>query len=291
MDAIKQAQLKKSRSYTACITEAYRMFFNNIKLVFRHTWIFALACSLSIALYSSLHIDSLLDDNGRLFQTGPVLSLLLMVCANVAFYARVMMLINRQTMKWNTIRCAKLALCGLIIAMLPAIIIGVIAYMYGDALVKPGNVNGFIISSTAVIAIFILMTLPLLYVSMKYLMAPGTTLRRTIISSYKTGLRHWGFIFTTSLLSGLLVTACTMLASMPTLIILTANSLSVAGVTFIGDPTGLPSSFFTTRFITFAATSFISLYINVFALFVYYFIYGSIDTRENEKKEFLKQQS
>lgn len=292
MDAIKQAQLKKSRSYTACIAEAYRMFFNNIKLIFRHTWIFTLVCAFTIALYSSLYIGSVLDDEGQLVRYDVLLSLILMLCANVAFGARVMMLLNGQTMKWNTIRCAKATLLGIIMAFILSLIIGITAYTIGGtSLAKPENANIFAMSIIAITVVFALMSLPLVFVVMRYFMDNGSRLHKIFFASYKTGLRHWGFIFTTCLLTFLLVTACNILVSMPTLIILTANSLSVAGVKLIGDPSGLPSSFYAMRFITIMVTSFISLYIYTFTVFVYYFIYGSIDTRESEKKEYLKQQS
>lgn len=292
MDAIKQVQLKKNRSYTSCIAESYRMFFNNLRLIFRKTWIFALICALSIALHFSLYIDSLSYTEEEVKPAGVVLSLLLMLCANIAFGARVIMLLNGRTMKWNVVRYTKIALCGLFIFFLLSIILGIIAYMMGDTITaNPEKTNYLIMSFIAVIGVCTLLALPLVYVIMKYFIDPDSRLHRIIFKAYMTGLRNWGFIFTTCLLTFLLVTACTIIVSIPTIIILIANSLSVAGVRYIGDPSGLPSSFAAIRFITFAVTSFISLYISIFTVFVYYFIYGSIDTRENEKKEYLKQPS
>lgn len=291
MDAIKQAQLKKSRSYTACIAEAYRMFFNNIRQIFRHTWLFSLICALSIALYSSLYINSVFNDEGQIVHYDVLLSFILMVGASIAFYARVMMLVNGQTMKMNTIKGVKVTLLGIIITFILSLFIGITAYTMGDtSLVKPESVKIFTMALIVITVIFALMALPLVFVVMKYFIDRDSRLHKIFFASYKTGLRHWGFIFTTCLITFLLATACSLLVSMPTLIILTANSLSVAGVKLIGDPSGLPSSFCAIRFATITATSFICLYINIFTIFVYYFIYGSIDTRENERKEYLKQQ-
>ena len=68
---------------------------------------------------------------------------------------------------------------------------------------------------------------------------------------------------------------CAVLVSAPMFIVLAANSLSVYGVNFIGDPTGLPSYFTAIQLVVYALTFFIWAYINIFIIFVCYFLYGS----------------
>lgn len=292
MEAIKQAQLEKSRSYTACITEAYKMFFKNIRLLFRHTWIYTLALAMAIALYSSFYINLLADENSMEFDPKITLALILMLCANIAFSARVIMLLNGQGMRYNIIKCAKLTFLAITAMLLFSFIFGGIVYFMGGATAtRPENINMLIFAFMALATVFAFVALPFAYVAMKYLMDTDSRLHKIMLKAYKTGIRHWGFIFTTCIICLIITSACAVFVSAPTIILLTANSISAAGTSLIGDPSGLPSYFGLLRFFTITITSFINLYISIFAVLVYYFIYGSIETREKEKTDFIKQQS
>lgn len=287
MDTIKQILLKKNRSYTACIADAYRMYFNNIKLIFRHTWAFALFFALSCALYYSFVIN--IRSNFEVANLAKILvALLVAFCADIAFVSRFMMLINKQSMRWNTIRFLKLILFAVILTVLCGIIFSVISYFVGRAF--PNEMNIFAIYVLAITIISELFALPLIYVAMKYLMDTESKLHKILFRSYCTGLRHWGLIFTTCLLGYLIVFACTTVVSTPLLIIILADTISNYGVNTIGDLSGLPSTFNVLRFLTFVPVFFICLYICLFLFFVFYFIYGSIETKEKEKNEFLSQQ-
>ena len=61
--------------------------------------------------------------------------------------------------------------------------------------------------------------------------------------------------------------------------------MSVYGVNTLGDPIGLPSYFVIIQSVVFVLTFFIWSYINIFTIFVSYFLYGSIKTREKEKMD------
>ena len=61
--------------------------------------------------------------------------------------------------------------------------------------------------------------------------------------------------------------------------------MSVYGVNTLGDPIGLPSYFVIIQSVVFVLTFFIWSYINIFTIFVSYFLYGSIKTREIEKMD------
>ena len=43
MENLKQSAISKSRSYTACLSEAHRMLFDNIKLIFSRSWMYCAA--------------------------------------------------------------------------------------------------------------------------------------------------------------------------------------------------------------------------------------------------------
>lgn len=294
MKAIKQAQLNKSRSYTACIAEAHKIFFNNIKLIFRNTWIYSLIYSLISASYLSLYISSILYGNIFTQIAGIATSSLLIICAHIAYISKVMQFINKQSLKWNIIRNTRLTLFYICFILSSGFIFGLFAFIsvkVCNTFFTITEMQMFFTISFIIFIIWTFMILPFVYVFMKYTMEPESKLRDILFKSYKTGLRQWGFIFITCMLAYLLFIICTILVSIPTLILLMANIMSVYGANYIGDPSGLPEYFGVIRFSTITITSFIGMYIYMFIIFVYYFIYGSIKTREMEKNEFLKKQS
>ena len=60
MDNIKQAALSKSRSYIACLSEANKMLFNNIRTIFARTWIYCAVLAVVSAIYLSLYLHAML---------------------------------------------------------------------------------------------------------------------------------------------------------------------------------------------------------------------------------------
>ena len=50
MNNLKQEFLNKSRSYTACISASHRMLFDNIRAIFRHTWLSTIQISSSAGM-------------------------------------------------------------------------------------------------------------------------------------------------------------------------------------------------------------------------------------------------
>lgn len=289
MNSLKQAPLNKNRSYTACISAAHRMFFDNIKPIFRHTWIYAMAYALSFALYLSFSASHQVDRLSASALACVFISFMLMACAQIAYFARTMMLVDNQPMKWNVIRFIKIALwytcLTVIIATATAILIYIITR--GQPISNPDTLAALFLTLVSAVVIAACFMLPYIYVATKYVMEPDSKLRKLVFKSYKTGIRHWGFIFTTILITTLCVAVCAFFVSIPMLIIMMADIQSAVGVSLLGDPAGLPSYFSVLKFIVVSLSSFICAYINIFVVFVYYFMYGSIETREKEKSDFL----
>lgn len=291
MDNLKQASISKSRSYTACLSEAHSMFFDNVRTIFSRTWMYCLALALVSAVYLSLYIHVMLYGN----KTGVTIALcvasLVTLAAEIAYYAKVISLVNGRPMKWNTARCANIvacyiAFCVVLVSVYAFVTYGVVMAKQPVSLVEMQPLF-YIFGGVSIIVMFLL--LPFIYVAMKYLMEPESRLGKIIFKSYKTGLRHWGLIFTALFIATLCASVCAVLVSIPMFIVLAANSFSVYGVNFIGDPTGLPSYFTAIQLVVFTLTFFIWEYVNIFILFVCYFLYGSISTKEKEKKELVKE--
>lgn len=291
MNNLKQESLNKSRSYTACISASHRMLFDNIRTIFKHTWLYALLLALSMSMMSMFYIKALI---GGGYSSSSficlVVSLLLVVCFQVGYTSRVLMLLNCQTMMWNVKRYLRLILLYLCVSFAVSAIQWILVYLViGGTTSVPSDkmpVTMLLIACSSLF--FACVLLPYVYVFMKYMMEPESKLSKLLFKVYKTGLRYWGFIFITLLLAFLCVAVCMFFVSIPMLVITMANTLSVMGVSYLGDSSGLPSYFDFLQYMIVAVSSFICLYINIFIIFVFYFMYGSIETREKERKDFLK---
>lgn len=267
------------------------MLFDNIRSIFSRTWIYCLALALVSAAYLSLYIHAMLYGSSTWLTVALCAVSLITLCAEIAYYARAMFVVNGQPMKWNIKRCTILTAYYIAFCIVMAFVYA--AVFYGVTMAKqPATLYDmmptFYILGGVSVVIYLLL-LPFIYVGMKYLVETDSKLEKIIFKSYKTGLRHWGLIFTALFLATLCAIICAVLVSAPMFIVLAANSLSVYGVNFIGDPTGLPSYFTVIQFVVYALTFFIWAYINMFIIFVCYFLYGSITTREKEKNEMLNE--
>lgn len=291
MNNLKQESLNKSRSYTACISASHRMLFDNIRTIFKHTWLYALLLALSMAMMSMFYIKALI---GGGYSSSSfvclVVSLLLIACFQVGYTARVLMLLDSQTMKWNVKRYLRLFLLYLCVSFAVSAVQWILMYLVvgGAASVSSDKMPVVLFVITCSSLFFACVFLPYVYVFMKYMMESESKLSKLLFKAYKTGLRYWGFIFITLLLAFLCVAVCMFFVSIPMLVITMADTLSAMGVGYMGDPSGLPSYFDFLQYMVVAVSSFICLYINVFIIFVFYFMYGSIETREKERKEFLR---
>ena len=292
MDNIKKSSISKSRSYTACLSEAHRMLFDNFRVIFSRTWIYFAALAVISAVCFMLYTHTMLYGNS----TGQTVAMcgfsLLMLCSVVVYYSRVMFLVNVRPMKWNIIRGFRLAACYYAFCILVWGAQAFITYNYVliHQPISPEALMPLAIAFNVANIVIGLLMLPYVYAAVKYFIEPESKLRHILTSSYATGLRHWGFMFMAMLPAVLCVLLIALFLSIPMLIVITANSYSVFGVNFIGDPTGLPSYFPVIEGSVFALTFFIWAYLNVFVIFVGYFLYGSIEARKKEKKAFLKQE-
>lgn len=291
MNGLKQEILNKSRSYTACISASHRMLFDNIRVIFKHTWLYTLLFALSIALMSMFYIKAIMNDSYESsYFICFVSSLVLVACFNVGYVSRVVMLVNNNAFKWNIIRCIRLLLLYLCFSVIIAAAQWVLVYLVvgRDVYATWSNLSVTLVLISCFYLFVACVLLPYSYVFVKYMMEPKSKLLKLMFKVYKTGWRYWGFIFITLLLASLCAAVCVFLISIPMLIITLADTLSSIGVGYMGDSSGLPDYFNILQYIVVSVTSFICLYVNVFMIFVCYFMYGSIETREKERKDFLK---
>lgn len=293
MKNIKQIELCKSRSYTACITEAFNTITHNLKTILMNTWIYALLTSLTFAAYTSTAFSIMTSGITMLNGAFLFAALLLYLCATIVFFAHSSMLINMRPMALNIKRTVRIMLTLFVFSFIVGVVFGIVSIIifgHNQSAPDAGEDKTAVWILYAVFMIIALLTLPYIYVFAKYMMEPETKLRRLVFKSYKTGLHHWSFIFTTMLIVYLCMTVCAIITCLPVVIILSARMISLNGMALFSDPSGLPGYFDIMQFGLFTMAAFIWSYISVFYMFVCYFIYGSIEARVKEKKEYLNTQ-
>ena len=131
--------------------------------------------------------------------------------------------------------------------------------------------------------IVVLFYLPLYHVLMKYVMEAPCKYWSTLGRNYGVGLRHWGLLFLVFFISGLLVFLISLVVLLPSYILSFANEQAHMGM-LMGDPLGMPSHIVPLTFTTTTLCSFIHFYVGQVMLVHNYYVYGSIETREQEKK-------
>ena len=123
-----------------------------------------------------------------------------------------------------------------------------------------------------------------MYVLMKYVMEAPCKYWKTLSANLGCGMRHWGSLFLVFFLSMLLVQLIGLVIMLPSHILSYANQQAHLGL-LIGDPLGMPSYMSTLTFTTFTLCSFIEFYVSQVMLVHNYYIYGSIDTKEQEREQ------
>jgi hypothetical protein len=126
--------------------------------------------------------------------------------------------------------------------------------------------------------------LPINYVTMKYILTPDQSFWPALWSNYKRGLRYWGSMFLVFFVSILLVVLVSIIVILPAIILTMANMQAQQGL-LMGDPLGMPNYILPLTFGTLVLTHFIEFYVVLVVLVHFYYIYGSIETKEMEREQ------
>ena len=301
MESIIHEELYKNRGFGATLKAAYNMFLTNFTRIFRHIWWAALVFALVLPL-SVVANTLMMTSSGSLWWIW-VLVALVVVAAEVVFFSRLTMLYNEESWKWNIIRILKLTVVVLFVIVVVAFVFGFTKGLMenwlladlqekmktgADAQAAMAMTASANMKVTAVmlcgLLIFILLLVPLYYTSMKYVVEVKSRLRKILWPSYTKGLRRWGYIFVLLLLTGLVLFPFVLVVCLPLIIMVTSMMLSTNGV-LQGDPSGLPGGFMWLYYAVYVLTVFVLTFFTVFELTVIYFMYGSIETREQERQK------
>ncbi len=292
-----ETEIYKIRSFGSCIQTAYDLFGKNLKTIFRRTWLPVIAVALLAALtaFVSLPQANLLESTsqlmleyGRYFLATGII-VLLMVVVSVWLNTTVVSLLNGRNRAKNAPRVIRLTLLFVGLWVTGLAITGIasgIPYLFTseEGAVSPMTPFYALTLGTVIFLLFVAFLIPTFYSSFKYLMEPEQKLSRVLGKSYRIGLRHWGFLFVLFLLVVIIVAIIFCISQMPSVILATAKQFDNNGLS-LGDATGLPSYF---AVLTFAATficQIIWMYVIIWADFVYYFAYGSIEAKLRQIKK------
>lgn len=104
----------------------------------------------------------------------------------------------------------------------------------------------------------------------------------------KTGFKHWGYLFLTLLMSGLIMMALSLVLAIPLYICIYGIISNHLGM-LAGDPSGLPASFPVILFFVGMLTAFIFLFAQLWQTYAFAYAHGAIFSREEyrakEKEE------
>lgn len=278
--------LKKDRSVRACISSGYRLYMLSFRRIFRYSWVSAIVYAIVNSICGTIMI------------THPELtmvSLLLLIIVNALFisygFAVLKQHQNAGSIGWPTrwfnidipifIRTLKAWLFTLLISSVLSCIF-VAASVVGNYLSDIAAI-GFI----CLVALFIIFfTLPLAYTNTRYVLN-DLDYWRNLKERYGIGLRRWGFIFLVTFITALIGTVCAVITSLPAIILSIAGNEANTGV-LSGDPYNMPSYVGWLAAMVYLIIGFIQAYIVLSFLFPIYYMYGAIDTHEDEKKNFNK---
>ena len=288
MEKDQDSILTKDRSGRACISAGYRLYVSNFRRIFRYSWLAAVIFALSVSIGGTIMI---LRPRLALFSG----LLILIVEALFASYGFAVLKQHQQTgvisytPRWFNldvhifVRTLKAWLNLIVIYIVTtAIVVGValLAFTY----LSPYTALGLACFMGLLAVVFLL---PLAYTNMRYVLTDGVGYWKDLRERYGIGFRRWGFIFLVVFVTSLLLAVICLFTSLPAIILTIANQTATIGH-LVGDPLGMPDYIGWLAAVVFLLIGFLQAYVLLSFLFPIYYMYGSIDAHESNRKDFNK---
>ncbi len=293
MEGLKKEELMKRRGYIATMEAAYRFVADNFKTILKVMWPYFLITSIVLGIYFILQLNTsmkMMSDPTDISGSLAALALLpILFIAYLFIYGKLLTLYNDQSVGWNMLRYIKLTLWLALIFTVALIIFFTFIFSLGG-FNDEQSATGDVISLGKTLLLGLLFSfiavailLPYIYVSMKYVVETKSHFRHLIFKGWLKGMRHWGYIFVTTLLLYICLAIIGIIIYIPLYICGMAFYMSANGMAQ-GDPSGVPSYFTILVFLIIVLTYFVYLFISVYAFTVFYYMYGNIETYEREKE-------
>lgn len=290
-----ETELIKDRSLSSCIKTANNLLGINFAKTIKGTWLPALLFAIMTALFGFFALQEISATS--LGNPSPtILSYVRSIATWVVslglwayFFASVVTLVSESGLKQNLRR--SLAIVGvelIVYLILMAIGIVVVRMVVMSHLGKPFTANFITLVCGVTVAWLLLMALimvPFKYAEMRYLLSPNGSLRRNLIAYYVSGVRGGGLLIGTTFFTVLASVCLGAIIFLPTFILLGARASSLLGELTMNDPSGLPTYFNALLIGSIVLTTFIFMIVMVWTVFVFYYVYGSIEHRRQMKKQ------
>ena len=306
--------LWKVRSSRACIADGYNLYMSNFRKIFRRSWhitlvyalIFSAFATMAVTQYSHIVVLNAALEAGFQINIGNpaeiytflgifLLTALLYFAAATALASQGYQA-QREHLETNEIAAAKkwyLPKFGLFGRTLKAVLWGFLTGFVFSAIIflmfkVLGHFASPIVNTILVgvcsLLIGIFVFLPFIYLSTKYILTPKTHFATVFVKSYGTAIRNLGLIFIIFFIVTLITLILTAFTELPAHILYIANIQAQVGQ-FNGDPLGMPGYMMWLMPIVFALAGFIQGYVHLSMLFPLYYMFGTIDQKENERNE------
>ena len=281
MEKDQDSILMKDRSGRACISAGYLLYMSNFRRIFRYSWVAAVIFALTVSI------------GGTIMILRPMLALfsLLLIIIVEALFASYGFSVLKQHQQTGAISFAPRWFnldVHIFVRTLKAWLNLIVIYIVVAGIVAGISVLAVKYLSTYTTIAFILafvILLPLAYTNMRYVLTDGVGYWKNLRERYGIGFRRWGFIFLVVFVTTLLISIFSLLTSLPAIILTIANQTATIGYP-TGDPLGMPSYIVWLAAVVFLLIGFIQAYVMLSFLFPIYYMYGSIDAHESERKEF-----
>ena len=310
--------LMKARSYRRVLAAGFRLYTENFRRLFKASWqmvlLYAVSCG-ALATLTSIRLPEMTLALMQQFaayqgfsmellrQYGiallEIFALLILAIATMSLASATILNKLKEHRQSGTIttpphwlsaspalmgRTVKGVFLTLLVIMIPIVLF--FALMLLADTVSPQFTMRHLVTVLCTFCLYctliVLLALPIMYVLMKYLMEAPCGFWSTLTKHYFQGLRHWGSLFLVFFVSTLVVQLAALVVMLPSHILNFANQQAQRGL-LIGDPLGMPSYIMPLTFVTFMLCCFIEFYISQVTLVHNYYIYGSIETQEEER--------
>ena len=254
----------KARSYRSVLADGYRLYNENFRKLFKASWLMALIFAIIAAAHVMLSFIQMPNLTARVIAI--VVLILLCITTEALAVGTIMNKLNEHQ-ETNVITT-------------PASWWKPDSKMMGRTL----KAAVFILPLCIILTPLFPLLLPINYVTMKYILTPDQSFWPALWSNYKRGLRYWGSMFLVFFVSILLVVLVSIIVILPAIILTMANMQAQQGL-LMGDSLGMPNYILPLTFGTLVLTHFIEFYVVLVVLVHFYYIYGSIETKEMEREQ------
>lgn len=312
--------MMKSRSTQSCILEGYRLYLFNFRKIFKSAWLpavfyalcFSAITTMAVIHYPRLNIRVEIDPSifmaslptYRLILIVTIVASILSLFANSYILAALFRLLRGHSTLgvveipsrwfWFGRHVIWRVMKGFFAVMLLWVVVGGIAgglgicieilvnKLAGRQLIPDG------LFMWPLLIVVILFLLPTYFSMYKYILQPNHRFWPSLWTTYREGLRHWGMVFSAWFIANIVILLVSLVVLLPSNILSLANFQANIGMLY-GDPLGMPSYILPFTILIMLIAGFVESFIQLTLHTILYYVYGSIETREQEKRNYKKQ--